>query len=378
MKLCLLANAASIHTRRWATHFAAHGHEVTVVSLSEGKIPGVPVWKVGPDPATRGRLAYVLAVPEVRRTVKSIDPDVLHAHYAGGYGLLGALAGRHPLVVSAWGSDVLVVPRAEPMMRWVITQCLNRADLVTSVAVHMSATMRALGVKGEILTLPLGVDTATFHPRSTSVGSANGGTGRSRTGTSAAEAEDTAAPLVVSTRNLEPIYNVGLLIEAIPEILLKYPRAQVAILGDGSMRMDLEGRSRQLGIAESVTFLGRRTEIEVATYLSRAAVYVSTSLSDGNNISLNEAMACGAFPVVTDIPANREWIEDGQTGMLVDTRDPGELAARVNEALGSPELRQSAAERNWELVRQGASWKNAMKRMEAEYSAVLRRCGQPA
>lgn len=378
MKLCFLANAASIHTRRWTTYFSEHGYDVTVLSLSEGKIPGVPVWKVGSDPATRGRLAYLLAVPEVRMALKSIEPDVVHAHYAGGYGLLGALAGRHPLVVSAWGSDVLVVPRAEPLIRWVIRQCLNRADLVTSVAVHMSATMRAFGVKGEILTLPLGVDTATFHPRSTSGGNANGGNGSSRTGASAAEAEDTAAPLVVSTRHLEPIYNMGLLIEAIPEILLKYPRAQVAILGDGSMRAELEGRSRQLGIAESVKFLGRRTEIEVASSLSRAAVYVSTSLSDGNNISLNEAMACGAFPVVTDIPANREWIEDGQTGFLVDTRDPGLLAARVIEALGAPELRHRAAERNWELVRQGASWKNAMKRMEIEYSAVLERCGQSA
>ncbi len=364
MKLCLLANAVSIHTRRWATHFAAHGHEVTVVSLSDGEIPGVPVWKVGSDPATRGRLAYLLAVPEVRRALKTIDPDVVHAHYAGGYGLLGALAGRHPLVVSAWGSDVLVVPRAEPLMRWVITQCLNRADLVTSVAVHMTATMRALGVKGEILTNPLGVDTATFHPRS---GKAAG----------PAQLEEASAPLLVSTRHLEPIYNMGLLIEAMPEILLKHPGATAAILGGGSLRAELEARTRELGIAKSVTFVGRRTEIEVADYLSRADVYVSTSLSDGNNISLNEAMACGAFPVVTDIPANREWIEDGQTGYLVDVNDPGQLAARVVEALGKAELRQRAAERNWELVRQGASWKNAMMRMELEYAAVLERCAQP-
>jgi glycosyltransferase involved in cell wall biosynthesis len=365
LKLCFLANAASIHTRRWTTYFAEHGYDVTVLSLSEGTVPGVPVWRIGQDPATRGRLAYLLAVPAVRRALKTIKPDVVHAHYAGGYGLLGALAGRHPLVVSAWGSDVLVVPRAEPLMRWVIKQCLNRADLVTSVAVHMTATMRALGVKVEILTNPLGVDTANFHPR----------TG---TGAGLARLDEAAAPLLVSTRHLEPIYNMGLLIEAMPEILLKHPNATAAILGAGSLRAELEARTRQLGIANSVTFVGRKTEAEVAEYLSRADVYVSTSLSDGNNISLNEAMACGAFPVVTDIPANREWIEDGRTGYLVDTRDPGQLAARVIEALNAPELRSRAAERNWEVVRQGASWKNAMRRMEMEYAAVLERRGHPA
>lgn len=360
LKICFLANAASIHTQRWARYFSEHGYDVTVLSLSKGTIPGVKVWEVGSEPATRGRLAYLLAVPEVRRKLRKIDPDVVHAHYAGGYGLLGALAGRHPLVVSAWGSDVLVVPRMEPVMRWLIARCLNQAELVTSVAAHMSATMRALGVRGEILTLSLGVDTAIFHPRATREVIAGSG-------------QDATGPLVVSIRHLEPVYNMGLLIEAMPKVLLKHPRARLAILGDGSLRSELEERSRQLGIAGGVSFLGRRTPDEVASYLSRADVYVSTSLSDGSSISLNEAMACGAFPVVTDIPANCEWIEDGKNGFLVDTRDPGQLADRIDEALRRPELRLSAAERNWELVEQGASWKDAMQRMEIEYAAVLRR-----
>jgi len=358
MKLCLLANAESIHTQRWATYFSQNGHSVTVLSLSKGNIPGVTVRCVGPEPGVYGRLAYLAAVLPVRIALKALKPDVLHAHYAGGYGLLGALADYHPLIISAWGSDVLVVPRAEPLMKRIILKCLERADLITSVAAHMTASIRALGVTKEILTLPLGVDTEIFCPRP------------------AASPRTETSPLIVSTRHLEEVYNLSLLVDALPEILLAVPSARVVIIGDGSMRNRLEMHAHRLGVEHSILFLGRVTPQEVASYLVRADVFVSTSLSDGNNISLNEAMACGAFPVVTDISANREWIQNGVNGYLVDAHDPCDLATQVVGALRTPELRSRAAARNWEIIRERASWKAAMETMEQRYQVIVNGGGQ--
>lgn len=360
MKLCFLANAGSVHTQRWATHFAQQGHDVTVLSLSKGQIPGVTVRCVGPEPSVFGRLAYLLAALPIRMAITALNPDVVHAHYAGGYGLLGAMSGWRPLIVSAWGSDVLLIPRAEPLMKWVIRRCLGQADLITSVAVHMSASIRALGVTGKIIELPYGADTTIFYPRQQ-----NG-------------AKSGATPLIVSTRNLEPVYNVGLLIQALPEIVATFPAASLVIVGDGSMRAELEHRSRELGVEKIVSFTGRLTQPEIATLLSKADIYVSTSLSDGNSISLSEAMACGAFPVVTDIPANREWIEHGRGGLLVGADDPGDLARQVIQGLRSPELRHRAAALNWDIVCQIGSWKQGMARMEAEYYALANMRGQRA
>lgn len=361
MKLCLLANAASIHTRRWATYFSQNGHDVTVLSLSEGEIAGVTVRQVGPEPRTFGRLGYLLSVLPVRRAIRELKPDLVNAHYAGGYGLVGALSGYHPLVVSTWGSDVLMVPREKPLMKIIIRACLHRADLVTSVAAHMSASIRAMGFTGELFTVPFGADTSVFHPRNDDV----------------REAE--SSPLIVSTRHLEPIYNVSLLVEAMPEIVAAVPSAMAVIVGDGTLRERLERRTRELGVERNVSFTGRLTEAGIAQYLSKATIFVSTSLSDGNNISLNEAMACGAFPVVTDIPANREWIENGRNGYLVSIQDPHDLAARILAGIQVPELRRSAAGLNWELIQQKGSWKTAMAQMEAQYAAVVERCHpQPA
>ncbi len=172
MKICYLANAASIHTHRWATHFSKLGHDVTVVSLTDASIPGVNVRWMGIDPNVRGRIAYLLCLPRLRRTLRELKPDIVHAHYAGGYGLAAALAGYHPLVLTAWGSDVLILPQSSRSMRWLVKFALRRADLVTSMARHMTVAIGGLGVSGErLITLPFGVDTSIFHPGGRSAGS---------------------------------------------------------------------------------------------------------------------------------------------------------------------------------------------------------------
>ena len=92
MKICYLANAASIHTQRWASHFARGGHEVTVASLTNSNIDGVNVRWIGPDPNDRGRVAYLaFDSPAACGSCARLSPDVVHAHYAGGYGLTAAL-----------------------------------------------------------------------------------------------------------------------------------------------------------------------------------------------------------------------------------------------------------------------------------------------
>ena len=354
MKICYLANAASIHTERWASHFARRGYDVTVVSLTDAQIPGVDVRWIGPDPNIRGRLAYLMAVPRLRRLLRRLKPDILHAHYAGGYGLIAALASFHPLVLTAWGSDVLILPRTSRLMRGLVRFALRRANLVTSMAQHMTSAIRGLGVPGEnVLTLPFGVDTGIFHPHNRrEIGTREGFT-------------------IVSTRHLEPLYNVGLLVEAMPVIVEEVPNVRLLLIGDGSERGRLQARVNELNLADRVTFLGRQRPAEIAGYLSDADLFVSTSLSDGNNVSLNEAMACGAFPIATDIPANREWINHGRNGFLTDLHDPRTLAQLGIQALRQRGLRASAAAANWEIVRQRGAWESAMEIMEKRYWDIL-------
>jgi glycosyltransferase involved in cell wall biosynthesis len=359
MRICYLANTASIHTERWASHFTQRGHQVTVVSLTNAPIAGVDVRWIGPDPNVEGRGAYLWAVPRLRKLLRELNPDVLHAHYAGGYGLTAALSGFQPMALTAWGSDVLILPRTSLLMRLLVTHSLRQACLVTSMAQHMTAAITGLGVPGDrVLTLPFGVDTKLFRPAC-------------RLSTSR------AGFTIVSTRHLEPLYNINLLVEAMPEIAAALPDVRLLLIGEGSERGRLEARVRELDLASQVKFLGRKRPREIARYLSDADLFISTSLSDGNNVSLNEAMACGAFPIATDIPANREWIRHGENGFLTGVRDSHALAGLAVQALRQRDLRVRAAEINWEIIQRRGSWSAAMDVMEEKYRNLIQ-AGQPA
>lgn len=347
IRLCYLANAASVHTQRWATHFARRGFDVHIVSFHHAEIPGISVYRLG-APTGIKPVDYLLAVPRARRLLRRIAPDIVHAHYVTSYGLLGALVGGRPFVITAWGSDVLLAPERSWFHRTLVAHALREADLVTSMAHHMTKRLAELGVRPDrIVTVPFGVDTSIFHPRLR---------------TEAAEDVD-----IICTRNFEPVYNVELLLEALPRVLAARPALRCVLVGEGSLRRRLESLTVRTGTQRHVTWTGRASQPEVAAWLARAKVFVSPSRSDGNNVSLNEAMACGCFPIASDIPANREWLVEDATGFLVSPDSPELLAGRIIQALNSPELRMAAAERNWEVVKGRADWHKNMEYVEHHY-----------
>jgi glycosyltransferase involved in cell wall biosynthesis len=176
---------------------------------------------------------------------------------------------------------------------------------------------------------------------------------------------------ILSNRNLLPPYNVSLLVRAIPHVLHEEPGAKFLIAGNGSEKGQLEREAVALKVNPSVQFLGRVPHERMADLLAQADVYVSTSLHDGTSVSLLEAMAAGTFPVVTDIPANREWIKDGQNGFLVSTRDEKLLARKIVDALRNRELLQKSRASNFAVVKESALWASVIKRTKEFYSEIL-------
>jgi L-malate glycosyltransferase len=356
LKICYLANAQSIHTQRWARHFAGQGHQVRVISFEPGAIEGVEVLalpKILPWP----RLNILWNLGKLRRMVWQVPPDVLHAHYVTSYGFAGALTRKHPYVVTAWGTDVLIMPEGSRMYRQMVRFALRRADLVTSMAEHMTRLLldRGYVIAAQVVTLPFGVDTHHFNLNRRSKPHGD-------------------PPLkVVSTRRLDIGMDVDTLVRAIPLVRasIKDKPLRFIFTGDGPCRREIEDLARALKVGDVIEFRGEVFHQDMPVLLGQADVFVSTSPSDGNNISLNEAMACGAFPIATDIPANRAWIEAGKNGFLYPCRAAEQLANQIIEALRSPDLRRAVRPENWEIISTRASWARSMEEMEAQYNRLL-------
>jgi glycosyltransferase involved in cell wall biosynthesis len=359
VRLALLSNASVIHTRRWGDYFHARGHQVLLISLEPGQGYAYPCHQLTSRIPWRF-LRYPLLQGRVRELLSDFDPELVNAHFVPNYGLIGALVGRHPLVVSVWGSDVLVSGRTTPLHAARVRYVLRRADYVTTDARMLTRAACALGADPErVLTVPMGVDPEPY-----------------RAARRAAEPSGSRPALVVSTRKLEPVYDLRTLIDALPALWAGNAALQVALIGDGPERPALAEAARAHAVAarvpgDAITFAGMVPHRAIAEALGRATVYVSTSLSDSTSVSLLEAMAAGAFPVVTDLEANREWIDDEVNGFLIPTGSPADLAARVLEALASPALRARAAAENARRIDARATWTKNMAEVEQLFASLI-------
>jgi len=352
MRLLFLSDASCVHTERWCRFFHRRGHRILVVSVEKARPMGLPCVEL-PSRIPFPPLKYLSKLPAIRRIVSSFEPELLNSHFVPNYGLLGSLAGFRPLVVSTWGSDVLISPRRSSLHRWRARYVLRRADLITSDGENLTEAIVELGGDPRrILTVPMGVDLGIYSPPD----------------------EKPQPPLIVSTRRLEPVYDVLTFVKAAAELAPDHPHLRFAAAGDGVERRKLERYVRERGLRE-FGFLGNLEEKEVAGLLRKAWVYVSTSLSDSTSVSLLEAMACGAVPVVSDIPGNRSWIRDGRNGFLFAAGNPRDLAAKIVRVLEDPELRESIVRENVSLVRRSASWEKTMERVEESFAELIASSG---
>lgn len=334
MRIAYLAWHGSVHTRRWAGWFAERGHEVHVVTCGGGEVrdldaDGQPLplrYRVHELGAPRGgKLGYFARMHAARRTIRSIAPDVLHAHWLTSYGLLALAVDRRglPLVVTAHGDDVLIAPR-NPVLRRVVQRVLRAAQLITVPGEPMRDAVVDLLAPEQppaagIATFQYGVETARL--------AAAGRRARERAG---AEASSDVLR-IVSARALLDLYRIDVLLDAVALLVSDGDEVRCDLLGDGPERDRLEARARGLGIADRCTFHGAVAPAAVERFVGASDVYVSVSESDGVSLALLEALALGAVPVLSDIPANRPWVNDGATGVLVKI-DAADVADGIRRA----------------------------------------------
>jgi L-malate glycosyltransferase len=337
MRIVFVAWQGSEHTRRWASFFAARGHDVHVVTCGDERA-GVEeesgTYTIHDlRPPRFGKLGYLLKVSRARRLIRSLGPDVVHAHHATSYGLLAAAAGVHPLVISCHGSDILRSGR-KAIMRPLLRRVLDTADVITAPAEHVCEAIRALGTRTEIEVFQYGVEVERLRAIATSVRREDPG--------------KSGIVRVVSARGLDALYHTDDVVRAVAILRERGVDCVFDVAGRGSEAAVLRRLVREIGLADRVNFHGHVPEPVAEELIAAADVYVSVAESDGVSIALFEAMVLGPVPVLSDIRANRLWVRDGVNGLLVEIA-PSAIADGILRAL---ELdRADVQRRNLETVR---------------------------
>jgi len=355
MKLLFLSDLSVNHTRRWVDWFAEAGHECHLLTFEAGPPVRAQTRLIRSRLPRKFMVKYLAHAGDVSRYARALKPDLVSAQELGSYGPLGVWCGVRPLAVSAWGSDVLVYPERSYCHKKRVQYVLRHADLITSPAPFMTEKIVALGGEAaNVVESALGIDAAAY-PQATRPPRA------------------TAAVVLIHSRHFKPVYNIGQLLDALPAIFAALPGARLVMLSDGPHRRWAERRVAALGLTERVTFSGALPMEAVAARLRDADIFITTSRSDSINISLLEAMASGCYPVVTDIPATRYWLEGGARATRVPVGDPSALAAAVIAAAGDEAGRLAARVVNRELVVTRANRDEQMRRVEAAFKDLVAR-----
>ena len=350
-RIVYLANAANVHTRRFVEHFSER-YCLTVLSFEEAEIKGAEVVLL--KSPFRGLLRYLWVVPFVRSWMAQNRPAFVHAHYAGGYGLLAAFSGFHPFVLSVWGSDIYQVPKHSRAHRLLVKFMLAKADHLCSTSAAMAIEAKRYLNRDYLLT-PFGIDLEKYQPFSVTKG------------------HDSV--IIGTVKKLDTLYGVDRLLRAFALLCEMMPQlaCTLLIVGDGEERENLQRLALELGIASRVNFHGRAQQEDVPELLARMKVYVALSRSESFGVAILEASSCGVPVVVSDAGGLPEVVVDGVTGFVVKDGDPELAALAIKRLVEDNDLLRRMGIAGREHVVAQFAWEHTIKPMERLYSQLIGR-----
>jgi len=153
---------------------------------------------------------------------------------------------------------------------------------------------------------------------------------------------------IITTGTMYPIKNHEMIIEAFQKLHVKYPNIRLTILGDGEKRSALEDMVKRYHLEDVVSMPG--IQRDVCSYLQKADVYVSASLTEGLPLSILEAMACGLPVVATDAGGTVDIVSNEKNGVVVPKNDLNALVGALEKMIVNDDFRKQCGEESLRIV----------------------------
>ena len=274
------------------------------------------------------------------KIIKKFQPDIIHAGWIQFDGLIAALTGFKPILIMPWGSDIHTIPFSSKKMFNRTKFVINQSSHIYCDCLHIKKKISEIVDFDEkqISIFPqIGINLALFNPkrnRDYILKNLNWQNKR----------------VIIMTRSFYHVYGIQFFIMALPKILNAHPDTRVIMVGTGPDKEQIKEIVDSLDLEEFVHFTGFVPNEELAYYLNAAEIYISTSKSDGTSLSLLEAMACKLPVVVSDVPANCEWIQDGINGFIVPRSKVNPISDKINSLLSDKSLAEKMGKLNYNIA----------------------------
>ncbi len=326
IKVLLLSDSHSEHTEKWALGLASRGVKIGLFSFNKSSYN----WFEGIENITllhetdntvnakrnRTKFQYIQYVSNLKKAIREFQPDILHAHYATSYGLIGALSGFHPYIISVWGEDVYKFPNASGLHKSLLKYNLKKADEILSTSDIMRNETRKYTHK-DIMVTPFGVDTNEFRKK---------------------EAKKEKDTIYIGTiKAMEDKYGIRYIIEATKLLVqrIKNKKLKVLMVGPGTQIDRYKEIVKEQKLEHVIEFTGRISFTEVSNYHNLLDVFLNVSVDDSESfgVAVVEAMACETPVIVSDVGGLKEVVDHGEYGIVVKKRDAEAIATAVEKII---------------------------------------------
>ncbi|MEW6412556.1 MAG: glycosyltransferase [Candidatus Zixiibacteriota bacterium] len=348
-RVMMLADAGTFHAERFAGELKRQGVEVLVVSLEQGSALDELLNRIGPFRT----LHYALSVPQVKRTITRFRPDVINAHYASGYGFVAAAAaGRTPVALNLWGSDILIVPYKSRLHRWKTKYALRRADFVFGDSEYLIQSAVRIAPLSNATVIPWGIEAKFLELHKDSY-------------------ELNRPVRVIIPRAHEEIYNNRFIVEALAPLVME-GKVTLTFPNFGSQVNDFKKYAHE-HVGDRLSLYEKKPRDRFIEFLAEHDIYLSAAFSDSSPVTLIESMALGLIPICADISGVREWLTP-QSGFLFRQNDGDQLTEIILRIMQDPAALDDARLNNLARVKEKAVFEKNV----AEQISIMKKLAEGA
>ena len=367
MKILILSDINSAHTEKWAKGLCEMGISVCLFSFSFPttdwfvSLKNLEIGHVSEREKDSNRLftklGYLKTWFNLKKCISDFNPDIIHAHYASSYGLLGKLSGRRPFVVSVWGADVYDFPSNSKLKKQLLKSILKSADAICSTSNSMAKETNKYTSK-LIHTIPFGINSKDFQC------------------TERKPLDESSEIVIGCIKTLAKKYGTGYLIHVFNEVKRERSdlKLKLLLVGGGPNLTEYKELVSELNLLDDVEFTGNVKLIDVPTYHCKIDIFASLSVLDSESfgVSLVEAMASGSHVVATKVSGFKEVLQDCDLyGLMVDPKSINEAKNAILAILKNPEEAKRRSNAALKVVKENYEWKNNLAQMYKVYSDLI-------
>jgi glycosyltransferase involved in cell wall biosynthesis len=360
MKILYFSLGYCTHDYRFLKSISEGGHEVFFVQLEGNRrqVEDRPVppnvqlvlWKGGREPFKWSNLPKLTF--DFRRLTKKIKPDLIHAGPIQTCAFIAILSGFRPILTMSWGFDLMDDVHKNKWMERVTCFVLRRSTFFTSDAKVTRDMAVTYGMNPEnTVVFPWGVDLEHFKPDT--------------------EHAPRNTFTLFCNRAWESRYGVDVLARAFVQVAEQNENVNLVLLGGGSLGGQLRQILQSGGMLERVIFGGQVSQTNLPDWYHRSDLYISPSHVDGSSVSLMEALACGLPCLVSDIPANKEWVVEDENGWLFRDGDANHLAEKILSAISQREKMPGIGASSRRVAEMRADWKKNSEALMNAYRSLI-------